>query len=161
MGYAPVAYTIGYEGCKLEEFVARLQEQQIKVLIDIREKPASRKRGFSKTPLREALEEAGIEYVHVKALGSPSAIRYEYKNGGDKETFFTAYRAYLKTQLAYLRTVLDAVREKTCCLMCLERFVLLSYSSHLRVSRSRDRLCSCAVTVLISELSIMSSAGSS
>ena len=73
---------------------------------------------------REALEEAGIEYVHVKALGSPSAIRYEYKNGGDKETFFTAYRAYLNTQLAHLRTVLDAVREKTCCLMCLERHAM-------------------------------------
>ena len=121
MSTSPIAYTIGYEGLELDEFVTRLREQQIKVLIDIREKPASRKPGFSKTPLREALEEVGIEYVHVKALGSPSTIRYEYKNGGDKETFFKAYRAYLKTQLAHLRTVLEAVREKTCCLMCLER----------------------------------------
>ena len=124
MAAAPIAYTIGYEGWELDEFVTRLREQRVEVLIDIREKPASRKPGFSKTPLREALEEAGIEYVHVKALGSPSAIRYEYKNGGDKETFFKAYRTYLKTQLAHLRTVLDAVREKTCCLMCLERHAM-------------------------------------
>ena len=124
MADAPVAYTIGYEGRKPEEFIARLREQQIEVLIDIREKPASRKPGFSKTPLREALEEAGIEYVHVKELGSPSAIRYEYKNGGDKNSFFRAYRAYLKTQMVHLRDVLDAVREKTCCLMCLERLVM-------------------------------------
>ncbi len=116
-----VAYTIGYEGWELDDFVARLRGQRVEVLIDIREKPSSRKPGFSKTPLREALEEACIQYVHVKALGSPSTIRYEYKNGGDKETFFKAYRAYLKTQVAHLRTVLDAVREKTCCLMCLER----------------------------------------
>ena len=124
MAVAPIAYTIGYEGWGLEEFVARLREQHVEVLIDIREKPASRKPGFSKTPLREALEEAGIEYVHVKALGSPSAIRYEYKNGGDKGSFFRAYRTYLKTQVDQLRTVLDAVREKTCCLMCLERHAM-------------------------------------
>ena len=124
MTTSPIAYTIGYEGWELEEFVARLREQRVKVLIDIREKPASRKPGFSKTPLRAALEEAGIEYVHVKALGSPSTIRYEYKNGGDKDTFFTAYRIYLKTQVAPLRTVLDAVREKTCCLMCLEHHAM-------------------------------------
>ena len=121
MANAPIAYTIGYEGRELGDFVARLRKQRVEVLIDIREKPASRKPGFSKTPLREALEEAGIEYVHVKALGSPSTIRYEYKNGGDKETFFKAYRTYLKTQLAHLRTVLESIREKTCCLMCLER----------------------------------------
>ena len=124
MAIAPVAYTIGYEGWELNDFVARLREQQIEVLIDIREKPASRKPGFSRTPLREALEEAGIEYVHVKELGSPSAIRYEYKSGGDKNSFFRAYRAYLKTQVDQLRTVLDAVREKTCCLMCLERHAM-------------------------------------
>lgn len=61
MTHIPVAYTIGYEGRELDEFVARLREQRIQVLIDIREKPASRKPGFSKTPLREALEEAGWE----------------------------------------------------------------------------------------------------
>ena len=119
-----MAYTIGYEGRELDDFVARLREQRVEVLIDIREKPASRKPGFSKTPLREALEEAGIEYVHVKALGSPSTIRYEYKNGGDRDSFFTAYRTYLKTQITHLRMVLDTVREKTCCLMCLERHAM-------------------------------------
>lgn len=124
MASAPVAYTIGYEGRELDEFVARLREERVEVLIDIREKPASRKPGFSKTPLRAALEEAGIDYVHVQALGSPSTIRYEYRNGGGKEKFFTAYRAYLKTQVGHLRAVLDAVREKTCCLMCLERHAM-------------------------------------
>lgn len=121
MAHIHVAYTIGYEGWELDDFVARLRRQQVEVLFDIRENPVSRKPGFSKSRLQDALEEAGIQYVHVKALGSPSAIRYEYKNGGDKETFFKAYRAYLKTQIAHLRDVLNAVREKTCCLMCLER----------------------------------------
>jgi len=125
MGNTPAVYTIGYEGWQLDDVVARLREQRVEVLIDIREKPASRKPGFSKTPLREALEDAGIEYVHVKELGSPSAIRYEYKSGGNKDSFFRAYRASsLKTQVDQLRTVLDAAREKTCCLMCLERHAM-------------------------------------
>ena len=124
MPTSPIAYTIGYEGWRLDGFVAHLGEQRIKVLIDIREKPASRKPGFSKTPLREALRESGIEYVHVKELGSPTAIRYEYKSGGDKDSFFRAYRAYLETQADQLRTVLDTVREKTGCLMCLERHAM-------------------------------------
>lgn len=104
--------------------MSRLKEQRVEVLIDIREKPASRKPGFSKTPLRAALEDAGIEYVHIKELGSPSTIRYEYKSGGDKDSFFRAYRTYLKTQVDQLHTVLDAVRERTCCLMCLERHAM-------------------------------------
>jgi len=121
MADAPVAYTIGYEGRELDDFIDRLQQERIKVLIDIRENPASRKPGFSKSQLQGALQESGIEYVHVKALGSPKAIRYEYKNGGDREAFFKAYRAYLKKQITHLRDVLDAVRDRTCCLMCLER----------------------------------------
>jgi hypothetical protein len=51
-------------------------------------------------------------------------MRYEDKSGGDKDAFIRAYRAHLKTQVAHLRIVLDAVREKTCCLMCLERYAM-------------------------------------
>jgi uncharacterized protein (DUF488 family) len=119
-----IAYTIGYEGRQLDEFIESLQQRRIEVLIDIREIPFSRKPGFSKSLLQEALGVAGIQYLHVKALGSPKHIRYDYKSGGDKETFFTAYRAYLRTQLAYLRTVLETVRHQTACLMCLERHAM-------------------------------------
>ena len=60
MAAAPIAYTIGYEGRELEEFVARLREQQVEVLIDIREKPASRKPGFSKTPHHPPVKMIGM-----------------------------------------------------------------------------------------------------
>ncbi len=43
--------------------------------------PLSRRPGFSKTALRGALEEAGIEYVHLKALGTPADGRAAARAG--------------------------------------------------------------------------------
>jgi uncharacterized protein (DUF488 family) len=66
---------IGYEGLDLEQFVARLLENRIDVLVDVRLTPISRKRGFSKTALGEAVSTAGVEYVHLPELGNPKADR--------------------------------------------------------------------------------------
>lgn len=64
-------YTIGYEGRAIDEFIAMLAAEQIERVIDVRDLPLSRRRGFSKTPLGEALRGAGIEYVHMKSAGNP------------------------------------------------------------------------------------------
>lgn len=64
-------YTTGYEGLSLDEFIARLRHERIDRLIDIRHLPLSRRRGFSKTPLADALAAADIEYVHLRSAGNP------------------------------------------------------------------------------------------
>ena len=64
-------YTVGYEGLALDEFLARLRAERIDRLIDIRALPLSRRRGFSKSPLADALAGADIEYVHLRAAGNP------------------------------------------------------------------------------------------
>jgi uncharacterized protein (DUF488 family) len=64
-------YTVGYEQRELAELLAMLGDAAIDRVIDVRELPLSRRRGFSKTPLRDALAEAGIDYVHVRAAGNP------------------------------------------------------------------------------------------
>ena len=64
-------YTVGYEGLALDELLARLRHERIDRLIDIRALPLSRRRGFSKTPLAEALAGADIEYLHLRAAGNP------------------------------------------------------------------------------------------
>lgn len=61
-------FTIGYEGSTVGEFLAALRKAGIERVIDVRALPLSRRPGFSKTPLRNALAEAGVEYVHLKAL---------------------------------------------------------------------------------------------
>src|SRR5690606_12528122 len=80
-------YTIGYEGMELHSFIGTLKAYEIDVLLDVRDFPSSRKRGFSKSPLREALEAEGIEYRHEKALGTPKPIRDKVKRDGDTGAF--------------------------------------------------------------------------
>ncbi|QDK39307.1 DUF488 family protein [Bdellovibrio sp. NC01] len=72
-------YTVGYEGCDIEQFLAGLKEHEVTCVIDIRKNPVSRKKGFSKSRLKENLEAQKIEYVHIGALGVPSAWRKKQK----------------------------------------------------------------------------------
>ena len=58
-------FTIGYEGTTVPEFIAALQKAGVERVIDVRALPLSRRPGFSKSALRSALEESGIEYLHL------------------------------------------------------------------------------------------------
>jgi uncharacterized protein (DUF488 family) len=74
--------SIGYERHKdVRDFVQLLREAGVDRLIDVRELPMSRRRGYGKTALGEALGAAGIEYVHMRALGNPKSFRDLYKSG--------------------------------------------------------------------------------
>jgi uncharacterized protein (DUF488 family) len=68
---ARVLYTIGYEKALLEDVIAALGAAGVAVLIDVRDRPISRRPGFSKRQLAAAVEEAGMRYVHLRALGTP------------------------------------------------------------------------------------------
>lgn len=69
---------IGYEGLDIEGMIGRLREEGIDVLVDVRYTPLSRKPGFSKRALSQALEAAGIRYVHDRRLGNPKDNRAAY-----------------------------------------------------------------------------------
>lgn len=114
--------TIGYEGREIEEFIDRLKQFNISRLIDVREMPLSRKPGFSKTELHERLEEENIEYVHMKALGSPSPIRNKLKSDWDYDYFFKAYRKYLSQNMEVIKEVYQFISDGINCIMCFERF---------------------------------------
>ena len=68
-------FTIGYEKARLADTVAALKEAGATTLIDVRDRPQSRRPGFSKRQLEAGLAEAGIRYVGLKALGTPPAGR--------------------------------------------------------------------------------------
>lgn len=44
-------FTIGYNGMDIDRFIAILRKAGIQHLVDIRKRPLSRKKGFSKTKL--------------------------------------------------------------------------------------------------------------
>ncbi len=74
-------FTIGYEGSTVGDFLGALKAAGVERVIDVRALPLSRRPGFSKSPLKAALEEAGIEYVHLKALGTPAEGRAAARAG--------------------------------------------------------------------------------
>jgi uncharacterized protein (DUF488 family) len=113
--------TIGYEGLTIDEFVDRLKQFNISRLIDVREIPWSRKPRFSKTSLRERLEDENIEYVHMKALGSPSDMRTKLKTDGDYDYFFRAYGKYLSQNMQAIKKVYQFISDGVNCIMCFER----------------------------------------
>src|SRR5512132_1035513 len=78
-------FTIGYENATVPDFVAALTQAGVKRVIDVRAVPNSRRPGFSKTPLRNALAEAGIDYVHLRALGTPADGRAAARAGRHEE----------------------------------------------------------------------------
>jgi len=73
--------SIGYEGKNVGDLVAQLLEQDVRVLVDVRLTPLSRKPGLSKTKLSEALAAVGIKYVHHRALGNPKDNRAGFRAG--------------------------------------------------------------------------------
>lgn len=113
--------TIGYEGREIDEFIERLKQFNISRLIDVREIPRSRKKGFSKSALRERLQDEHIEYVHIKALGSPSSIRNKLKSDWDYGYFFKAYSKYLSHNMELVKEVYEYISNGTNCIMCFER----------------------------------------
>ena len=91
-------FTIGYEGRALEDFLDALIAQGVETLVDVRELPISRKKGFSKSALTSAVEARGISYVHIPQLGSPRRLRHRLKEDWDSDSFFREYSEYLATQ---------------------------------------------------------------
>ena len=115
-------YTIGYEGTTVPEFIGALRKAHVERVIDVRALPLSRRPGFSKTPLRLALEEAGIEYVHLKALGTPSEGRTAAR-AGRHEDMKRVYSGQLELPEAMAQSaqMLDLAAEKPTALLCMER----------------------------------------
>ena len=115
-------FTIGYEAATMADFLAALTSAGVRRVIDVRALPLSRRPGFSKSPLKAALAEAGIEYVHLRALGTPAAGR-EAARKGRHEELKRIYAGQLELPEAIAQTaqMLDLVRERPSALLCFER----------------------------------------
>jgi uncharacterized protein (DUF488 family) len=115
-------FTIGYEGTTVGEFLAALKSAGVERVIDVRALPLSRRPGFSKSPLRAALEEVGIDYVHLKALGTPSEGRTAARAGRhDDMARIYAGQLELPEAMAQSAQMLALAAEKPSALLCMER----------------------------------------
>ncbi len=115
-------FTIGYEGATQPELIAALEAAGVRRLIDVRQLPLSRRPGFSKTPLKTALAEHGIDYVHLKALGTPPEGR-EAARKGRHDVMAAIYRGTLAEPDAIVAAeqLRDLASEAPSALLCFER----------------------------------------
>jgi len=113
--------TIGYEGATPDGLIAALRAAGVTALVDVRELANSRRPGFAKRALSEALGRAGIGYTHLRALGTPAEGRAAARAGRTAEMhrIFRQRLAGTEAQAALAGLAEQAAREPVC-LLCLE-----------------------------------------
>ncbi|HWT11414.1 MAG TPA: DUF488 domain-containing protein [Allosphingosinicella sp.] len=128
-------FTIGYEGATQPELIAALQAAGVERVIDVRAVPLSRKPGFSKNVLAAGLAEAGIGYVHLKALGTPPEGR-EAARKGRHDVLERVYAEQLETPEAAVQAaqMIELAAEKPSALLCFERDPGMCHRTLLRES---------------------------
>lgn len=113
-------YTAGYEGRTLAQFLASLEAQGVQCVADLRQAPISRKVGFARSALSQALSGRLIEYHHIRELGCPRIIRDAYKIDGDWDRYTAAFMAYLAQQDPALDQLAQLTARKSTALLCFE-----------------------------------------
>jgi uncharacterized protein (DUF488 family) len=114
-------YTVGYEKALLGDVVASLAAAGVSTLIDVRDRPISRRPGFSKRQLAATIEEAGMRYVHLQALGTPPEGRLANRRR-EWDRFWGIVEEKLarpEAELA-LQEAGDIARAAPSCLICYE-----------------------------------------
>jgi uncharacterized protein (DUF488 family) len=118
----PTLFTIGYEGKTQAEFLDELAAAGVELVLDVRAVAASRRPGFSKTALAGGLRERGIDYLHLRPLGTPAAGR-EAARAGRVAEMRTIYAGQLETPEAALalEQALAEAAQRPAALLCYER----------------------------------------
>jgi uncharacterized protein (DUF488 family) len=113
--------TVGYQGATVDGFLQALREAGIELLVDVRAVASSRRPGFAKSALAANLHGTGIDYLHLRDLGTPAPGRAAARAGRHAE-MRRIFRDHLRTEAAQsaLDALADIVRSRRACLLCLE-----------------------------------------
>ena len=113
--------TIGYENATLDDVIGRLKGAGVEIVVDVRAVASSRRAGFSKTLLAASLGAAGIDYRHLRGLGTPKPGRQAARAGHVAE-MHRIYNAHLEEPEAQLELAeaCDIARAQAAALLCYE-----------------------------------------
>ena len=116
-----ILHTIGYEGAGQGAVIAALKAAGVRLLLDVRELPSSRRAGFSKSPLRASLEAEGIAYLHLKKLGTPKEGRLANRAGRMDEFWSIVEEGLERPEAQYELALAGSLAlDKLACLLCFE-----------------------------------------
>jgi len=114
--------TVGYQGSTVPAVLDALGEARVELLVDIRAVASSRRPGFAKTALAANVATIGVEYLHLRGLGTPAEGRAAARAGKHAEMrkIFLSHLATEEAQ-AQLETLASLIREgRRVCLLCFE-----------------------------------------
>ena len=91
-------WTIGHSTRSIDDFIALLQENNIKCLADVRRFPGSRRHPqFGQDQFSASLAAVGIKYHHLPELGGRRAARPDSPNTAWRNKAFRGYADYMST----------------------------------------------------------------
>jgi uncharacterized protein (DUF488 family) len=92
-------WTIGHSTRGIDEFISLLKENQIKLLVDVRAFPSSKRYPqFNKDALEESLTTYGIRYEHFPELGGKRKSKPDSRNTAWRNASFRGYADYMETE---------------------------------------------------------------
>jgi uncharacterized protein (DUF488 family) len=132
--------TIGYEEQTLSNVIGRLKKAKVEMVVDVRAVAASRRPGFSKSMLAASLAEHGIDYVHLRALGTPKEGRLAARAGRTEE-MHRIFKRHLEEPAAQLELAKAAelAKSRRVALLCYEADAAHCHRA-IVAERLRDRL---------------------
>src|SRR3954468_11025380 len=123
MAKAKKLFTIGYEQTPPKAVLDELEQSGVKLVVDVRAVTSSRRPGFSKKQLAAGLDERGIAYIHLAALGTPKEGRLAARSGQYDVLKKSHSKPPSAPQARQEPDELSALVKKTSpvCLLCYER----------------------------------------
>jgi uncharacterized protein (DUF488 family) len=92
-------WTIGHSTRTIDEFISLLKQNEIKLLVDVRAWPGSKRYPqFNKDALAEALNAYGIRYEHLPKLGGKRKSKPDSRNTAWRNASFRGYADYMETE---------------------------------------------------------------
>lgn len=116
-------WTIGHSTRSADEFIQILKAHEIRLLIDVRSFPGSRRYPqFNRSNLAEYLARTGINYKHEPRLGGRRTPRKDSHNTAWQNASFRAYADHMETEdfRNGVKDLLELASEARATVMCAE-----------------------------------------
>ena len=92
-------WTIGHSTRKIDYFISLLEENGVKLVVDVRSLPGSKRHSqFNKEALSASLNKVGIRYEHCPELGGRRKPRPNSCNIAWRNPSFRGYADYMETE---------------------------------------------------------------
>jgi hypothetical protein len=128
-------YTIGYHRSSVDSFANRLLREGMRVVIDVRANPISRKYGFAGSSLQSICRKVGLNYRHFPGLGIPSSKRKGVSGAAAFNKLFSDYeRNILTANAGDVDSVSALINSLPSVLLCAEENASECHRSRLAVA---------------------------